>query len=117
MSFWYLATPYAKYPRGPLAAFEAAIEQAALLIHEGILVFCPIVHSHYMHKHIKPLDAHRFWLSFDRTFMEVSRGLIVCELLSWRESRGMLEEVLWFTRNSKPIVYMTPGKVPEELLQ
>ena len=44
--FWYLATPYVKFPGGLAAAFVAACEQYALLIRAGVPAFCPIAHSH-----------------------------------------------------------------------
>ena len=44
--FWYLASPYSKYPEGTQAAFEMACWQAGLLIRAGVPVFSPIAHSH-----------------------------------------------------------------------
>lgn len=58
MSFYYLATPYSRYAAGIEAAFQAASEQAAILVRHGIPVFCPIAHTHpiAIHGDIDPFD-------------------------------------------------------------
>jgi hypothetical protein len=114
--FWYLATPYAKYPDGPIAAFEEAAKQAGILARAGICIFCPITHSHPIHLHVNPIDAHRFWLDFDRPFMAAAKGLIVCQLTGWHESRGIREEIDYFVDAGKSIVVMQPNVIPEALL-
>ena len=46
MPFWYLATPYSKFPGGLDAAYVEACKAQALLIKAGVPVFCPISHTH-----------------------------------------------------------------------
>jgi hypothetical protein len=115
--FWYLATPYSKYKGGDLeAAFIEASQQAAILVRAGIPVFSPIAHSHSvaMHGELDPFD-HSIWLEADRTFMEAAKGIIVCTMPGWNESYGVAQEVEAFQRMGKPVVFMTPGKVPSDL--
>lgn len=114
MSFWYLATPYSKFPGGIDKAFEAACREAALLIRNGIPVYCPIAHTHpiAMVGEINPYD-HDIWLPADGPFMDAARGLIVCQLPAWDTSYGIAEEINVFTAAKRPIVFMTPGVVPE----
>jgi hypothetical protein len=117
MSFWYLATPYAKYPGGPDIACENAAIQASILIKEGIKIFCPITHSHAISRFTKHLeDPHRFWLDFDKPFMKLAKGLIICKLTGYKDSRGIAEEFEYFQSANKPIVYMEPYYVPQMLL-
>lgn len=117
-TFWYLATPYSKYPSGHRNAFYAAAKQASILVRAGIPVYCPIAHTHpvAMYGGMDPFD-HSIWLPADEPFMRVAHGLIVCKMSGWDVSFGIGEEIKFFAAASKPIIYMTPGLVPHELLQ
>ena len=115
-TFWYLATPYSKYPAGIMAAFSEASKQASLLVSEGVRVYCPIAHTHpiAIAGEIDPLD-HDVWMPADAPFMEAAHGLIVCKLESWNESKGIKVEIEFFENERKPVVYMEPGVVPQEV--
>lgn len=112
--FWYLGSPYSKYPLGLNAAHKAVCENAALLLRAGVHVFSPIAHSHpiAVHGNIDPYD-HDIWLSADRPIMEAAKGIIVLRLPSWKRSYGLYKEVEWFTDAGKRVVYMNPGRVPK----
>lgn len=118
MSFFYLATPYSKYHEGIDAAWKMACHQAALLVSAGIPVYSPIAHTHpiAIEGGIDPLD-HGIWIPADRPFMESAKGLIVCEMDGWDESLGVSIEIEAFKEMNKPVVYMTPGIVPEILYE
>lgn len=115
--FWYLATPYSKYPGGIEAAFILACQAAADLIEAGVRVYSPIAHTHpiAVYGHIDPY-AHDIWLPADAPFMEAAFGLIVLRAPGWGESYGIGEEIKVFSAAGKPIVYMDEGKVPDEVL-
>ncbi|HEV8492476.1 MAG TPA: DUF1937 family protein [Candidatus Angelobacter sp.] len=117
MSYWYLATPYSKYPDGITTAFRVACEQTALLVRARIPVFCPIAHTHpiALEGGIDPYD-HTIWIPADKPFMECSKGLIFCKLPSWEISDGMRIEREFFESQKRPVIDMTPGVVPHELL-
>lgn len=114
--FWYLATPYSLYPTGIQAAFTDACHAAASLIRAGVPVFCPIAHTHpiAMVGEIDPLD-HEIWLPADRPMMDAAKGLIVCKLYGWEESRGVAFEIETFKAAGKPILYLAPGEIHEDL--
>jgi hypothetical protein len=116
--FWYLATPYSKYPRGIEAAFVDAAIQASILIKAGIRVYSPIAHTHPVATfgNIDPYD-HAIWLPADKPFMDAACGLIVCKLPGWDVSFGIGEEIKLFAAAGKPVIHMTPGLVPHELLR
>lgn len=105
--FWYLATPYTKFPGGRERAYEEACKVAAALVLAGWKVFCPIAHAH-------PLDTvgklgdqtHDFWTDLDRPFMDAAEGLLVVKMDGWDTSRGVLEEIDIFTKAGKPTIYM-----------
>lgn len=113
--YWYLGSPYSKYPKGIQAAYEDVCVQQALLIKGGIPVFCPIAHTHgpAIHGGIDPL-AHDIWIPADLPFMYYAKGLIVCMMDGWKDSYGLTLEIEHFIVNHKPVIYMKPGEVPLE---
>lgn len=116
-SYWYLASPYSKYPAGIDAAFEEVCRQAGLLIRAKIPVYSPIAHTHPIAKYsgMDPLD-HGIWLPADLPLMRNAyRGLIVCKMDTWDISYGIGEEIKEFTALKRRVVYMTPGEVPAGL--
>ena len=117
-TYYYLATPYSKYPDGLEAAFNLAIDARALLIKAGIPVFSPIIHSHpvTIRCHMDPHD-HALWLPAEAPIMGAASGLILLRAVSWEISYGMRHEREHFESVGKPIVWMDPGVVPEELLR
>jgi Domain of unknown function (DUF1937) len=116
MKFWYLATPYSKWPTGLEDAFRFAVRQRGLLLRAGVPCFSPIVHSHpvAVQCDFDPLD-HSIWLPSEEPILRAAHGLIVVMADGWRESYGVGEEIKAFDRDGKPIVYMTPNVVPEGL--
>jgi hypothetical protein len=114
VSFYYLATPYSKYPAGIVQAHADACAQAALLVKAGIPVYSPIAHTHpiAIEGRLDPYD-HELWLEADRTFMEAAKGLIVCEMEGWQESYGIECEIKYFAQAGKPRFQMVPGVVPD----
>lgn len=107
MSFWYVATPYSKYPGGLDAAFEEACRATAHLVRQGVKVYSPIAHTHPVAKYgeIDPY-SHDIWLPVDRPFMDTAEGLIVVKMTGWDESYGISQEIKVFEAAGKPIKYM-----------
>jgi len=105
--YWYLATPYSKYPAGVEGAFREACQAAAWLVQERIGVYCPIAHTHpiAIHGQIDPLD-HAIWLPADAPLMEGAAGLIVCMMPGWEISYGIAQERAAFRLMDKPIHFM-----------
>lgn len=111
--YWYLASPYSKYTTGIEEAWSEVCRQAALLIENKIPIYSPIAHTHpiALFGKIDPY-AHAVWLPADLPLMQRAKGLIVCMMQGWEESYGINEEIKEFKAAGKPIVYMTPGEVP-----
>jgi hypothetical protein len=109
--FWYLGSPYSKYPQGPEAAFVDVSKIAAELLRCGVAIFAPIAHSHPIAEHggIDPL-SHEIWLPADRPMMDAAAGLIVAKMESWRESYGLTHEIEVFTKAGKPVIYLDVQK-------
>lgn len=114
--YYYLATPYTKYPGGIEAAFRLACAQSALLVRAGVSAFSPIAHTHSIaiHGNIDPLDL-ELWLKVDAALIASACGCIMLRAESWEQSKGMAYERDAFFANGRPVVYMDPGIVPAEL--
>lgn len=102
--FYYLATPYTRYPQGIDAAFQHAACVAGNLLRQGYRVYSPIVQGHPMavHAAIDPLD-HAIWLPFNDTMMKLCDALIVAKLASWDQSKGVLHEIAEYRRAGKRV--------------
>ena len=109
MSYFYLATPYAKYPGGTDEAFKLACRAAARLMKSGLKIFSPIAHSHpiAVHSGIDLLN-HDFWLGQDEALMDGAKGLIMLMAEGWEQSFGMNEELKYFRKAGKPVIYVAP---------
>jgi hypothetical protein len=115
--FWYLATPYSKYPGGIEAAFKLACINAGVLMKAGIAVFSPIAHTHPIVIACKmdPFDDFFFWVPPDKPMMEAARGVILLQAEGWQQSVGMQIEREAFTAACKPVILMQPGILPPDL--
>lgn len=117
--YYYLATPYTKYPRGLDAAYAEACGHAAWLISKGVPVFSPIAHTHGIAEQ-SDVDAKdgNYWLKADEPFMANAKGIIVVKMEGWDESAGVKHEIEYFQREGRPIVYLDPDaeELPPDLL-
>lgn len=116
--FYYLGSPYSKYPEGIDVAWEDVCVEAALLIKNGIHVYSPIAHCHPIAQlgKIDPYD-HAIWLPEQQPMMYAAKGLIILKMAGWEESVGLKHEFQYFADTGKPVIYMEPGTVPGELLK
>ncbi len=115
--FFYLASPYSKYPGGVEAAFNEACVNAAMLMAEGIPIFCPIAHTHPLDAYIpREKSTHAFWMKADRWAVQLAHGIIVLEMDGWQDSLGVRHEIKCFQEALKPIIPMTPRVIPHGLL-
>ena len=110
--FWYVATPYSKYPQGLHAAYMDANEAAARLVKRyNMRVFCPIGHSHSLcliYGTANGLDDHvapEFWKSFDAPFLAAAYGVAVIMMDSWERSAGVAHEIEFAKQHEMPIRY------------
>jgi len=116
-SFWYLATPYSKYPLGIDAAFQLAVAQRGLLVKAGVPVFSPIIHSHPVAVQcgIDPFD-YNIWLPSEDPILRSASGIIMVRAEGWEYSFGMNHERIQFEDACKPVVWMDPDIMPPELM-
>ena len=105
--YWYIATPYSKYPDGLEAAFQEAAKVAAFFVLQGIPIYSPIAHTHpvALYGEIDPL-AHAILLPADYPMMKAAGGLIVAQMDSWEISYGIAQEIKTFKQLDRPIEYL-----------
>lgn len=110
--FWYLATPYSRYPHGKDTAHHVACEVAARCFKAGILVFAPIPHGHAIATIGKLEGDFDTWERFDIAMLSVAAGLIVVKMEGWDKSDGIAREKAWCEANGKPIIEMDEDGLP-----
>jgi hypothetical protein len=103
--FYYLATPYSKFPGGKEAAFRLACRAAAQCYAEGILVFSPIAHCHPIAMVADLGTDYRQWQAFAEAMLRASLGMIIVRMEGWDVSDGVEAETNWCVRNNKPISF------------
>lgn len=109
---WYLATPYSKYTvRGKQLVFEHSCRITALMMHQGILIFSPIAHSHPIVTSQHLACDWQTWAIFDEKIISACDGLFVLKLPGWRESVGVQAEITIATRLLKPFIFLCASDV------
>lgn len=118
--YWYVATPYTKYPEGLDAAYRHANQAAAGLVRRyQIPIFCPIAHSHSLcacYGTDGGLDGETdgaFWEWFDAPLLEAAHGIAVVMMPGWDESAGVTHEIDQALRADKPVRYFTWPELDE----
>lgn len=111
VNFWYVATPYTKFPAGHEAAAFMAARLTAKLMRAGVRCFSPIAHSHSVC--IAGLQDMQhdsdFWCDHDEPLMEAAGGLLVVMAEGWSNSSGISREIDHFKHRNKPVVYWDPS--------
>lgn len=111
LDFWYLASPYSKYPLGHEAAFQEIAKQAGELMALGLYIYCPIAHSHPICVNSPiAIDDYDVWLPNDKAVFQYAKGMLVCKMDTWETSHGVQWEIKEFTGWKKPIWYFFPGE-------
>ena len=105
--FWYVGTPYSKYPLGLEKAFKHAAMLVADLLRKGIISYSPITHTHPTSKYglIDPYD-HEIWMPFDRKMMKLCDCMIVAKMDGWKELKGIAIEIEAFEDMGKRVLYL-----------
>ena len=105
--FWYLATPYAKYPHGHNAAWVDACRIALTLMKYRINVFSPIAHAHSLAANGDLSETernnHAFWMPNDLMILERSCGVLVAQMDGWDQSKGVGMEIDHATELDLPV--------------
>ncbi len=109
---WYLGSPYS-HPDAWMRElrFRAVSRVAgALRVERGIAIWCPIAHSHPISEELKGVDPTDvdFWLSWDKPFEQACKGLIICSLPGWVNSKGLIIEGSLFRKAGKTVEVYYP---------
>lgn len=106
--YLYIASPYTHDdPVIRQRRYEKALDFTAwLAVTYRLWGFSPIVHSHNMDLQLKPEYDHTFWLTWGKTMLIPSTGLMVFQIEGWEKSAGVDEEIALAREIGKPI-YMS----------
>lgn len=93
-SFYYLASPYARYIDGRKKAFEEVVGYASILIQMGVTVHSPIAHNHPISEQCDLSQTdHDFWMAVDLPMVRASSGVLIAPMAGWRLSKGIASEI------------------------
>lgn len=112
--YHYLATPYSRYPAGLEAAFVVATQICAGLLSRGIFAFSPVAHSHpaAVHGGLDP-RSHDLWMPLELEFARCAAGLLVAQLPTWRDSKGIQMEIAYAHDRDIPVNYLDAQDLAE----
>ena len=112
--FWYFAGPYSDNPE---LRYLQHMEGTASLLNSGIFVFSTIVHCHALaNRYAMPTDA-EFWKEYNFNMIEKSNGIILYQLPTWRESKGVKDELLFCQMKALPVWALQPIGETEKNLE
>lgn len=103
----YLASPYTH--ANPLVMerrFHLAAQASAHLMKEGLVVFSPIIHCHYLACNFNLPKDFNFWQSYNYEMLELASRLIVLTLDGWKESKGVQAEIAHMEKRGLPVEYL-----------
>lgn len=108
--YWYLASPYSKYPAGIEQAWRDVCAVGARLVAAGVPFYCPIAETHSIAEagKIDPLD-HGIWMDHDMPLLWASRGILVADMDGWQDSYGVGAEIEFAKSEGKPVYLLKPG--------
>ena len=104
MSYWYLASPYS-HPDQKVVnwRYAKAMEAKVWLLHQGWIIYSPIVSCHQVAvNYALPTDAN-FWNRMNFGLLAPAEGLIVLEIDGWKESKGLYGELEFALLRGKPV--------------
>lgn len=112
----YLGSPYTKYAEGLNAAAADVAAAAGKLMARGFCIYSPIAHGHFVTDHCAalPLDW-SFWKKQCQPMIDAASSMIVLTLPGWEESVGLNYEIACFLTAGKPVVYLDPARLTENM--
>lgn len=103
--FIYLGSPYSLYPDHDEAADIVAAAAAGLMA-QGIVVYSPIAHGHYVSQQGDLPQTWEFWKAQCQPLIDAASALAVLKMDGWGKSVGLQYEIGEFRRAGKPVVFL-----------
>lgn len=103
--FIYLGSPYSLYPDHDEAA-EIVAAAAAGLMAQGLVVYSPIAHGHYVSQQGELPTSWGFWKAQCQPLIDAAAALAVLKMEGWGKSVGLQYEIGEFRRAGKPVVFL-----------
>lgn len=103
----YLASPYS-HPDHAVEErrFEEVCKIGGGLMAKGLVIFCPIAHTHPIAVRCELPRGWDYWKQFDHEFIAASSKVIVAMMDGWRESRGVTAEIAIAHELGIPVEYL-----------
>jgi hypothetical protein len=103
----YIASPYSHAdPVVMQARYDEVCRIICELLKQGLPVYSPIVHNHYLTQRFHLPTDHVFWMKYNGDMMNSSTHIIVIKMEGWEQSKGVHHEIEYCKRNGIPVKYM-----------
>jgi len=103
----YLASPYSHPDAAVMEQrFHDVCRVAGSMMHDGLIVFSPIAHTHSIAVVGKLPRSWEFWGKYDHEFIAASEKVIVLMMDGWLQSKGVRAEILIANSLNIPVEYM-----------
>jgi hypothetical protein len=103
----YLAGPYSDTQSAVMnERFIALTKKCGELIADGLHVFSPITHGHWINRYSSFGASWKIWEKFDLFMLKKSDELFVYCLSGWEQSVGVQAEIKFAQEHNKKIVYI-----------
>lgn len=114
MKLIYLATPYSDPDHAVRESrFIEATRIAALLMSNGVYLFCPIAHTHPIAMAGNLPPGWDYWQAYDRAMLFACNELWVVKMPGWDKSTGIAGEIRIATELGLKTVFMEVPEVPD----
>ena len=119
---WYLASPYSTPVVEGISTRDICKlrhERAELfglyLIKAGYICWEPIASSFFKAITWGVPQTYEFWQDRDRAMIEHSDGVIDCDMVGWKQSTGVTDEIKWAKANDKSVYLCTMNTTDKSL--
>jgi len=104
---YYIASPFTSTDIArELNRYEIALRTTWNFMNNKINCFSPIIYGFGFYRAGLTKGDYITWLNTNRMWMFKSDGLIVLQLAGWQQSKGVLNEIDYFLKRNKPVLYL-----------
>jgi hypothetical protein len=103
----YLAAPYTDPDSAVMEQrFDSVCRVAGKLMAGGMVVFCPVAHTHPIAVRCELPRDWGFWRRYDEVMLEQAGKVVVVKMPGWAESKGVNAEIEIAERLGIPVEFM-----------
>jgi len=108
----YLGCPYSHSSHHIMQhRFEKICRISSVLMHDGHILFVPIVMCHPISRDYGLPGDFKFWWQLDIAFIKVCQRMLIVKMNGWEKSKGLYEEQVLANKYKLPVYFMETNDV------